>query len=60
LIERAVIKYLTYQDTGTVYRISPLIFVRLNLKYLDITSEKFLMIGNSLKSDALPVLNIGG
>jgi putative hydrolase of the HAD superfamily len=30
------------------------------IKRLDITPEHFLMIGNSLKSDALPVLNIGG
>lgn len=30
------------------------------IKHLDIKPEDFLMIGNSLKSDALPVLNIGG
>lgn len=30
------------------------------LKHLDITPEEFLMIGNSLKSDVLPVLAIGG
>ncbi|MFD0751416.1 HAD family hydrolase [Mucilaginibacter calamicampi] len=30
------------------------------LKHLDIQPEEFLMIGNSLKSDVLPVLNIGG
>jgi putative hydrolase of the HAD superfamily len=30
------------------------------IKHLDIKAEEFLMIGNSLKSDALPVLNIGG
>lgn len=30
------------------------------IKHLDIRSEEFLMIGNSLKSDILPVLNIGG
>jgi putative hydrolase of the HAD superfamily len=30
------------------------------IKHLDIKSDEFLMIGNSLKSDALPVLNIGG
>jgi len=30
------------------------------LKHLDIAPEKFLMIGNSIKSDILPVLNIGG
>lgn len=30
------------------------------LKHLDIKAEEFLMIGNSLKSDILPVLNIGG
>jgi putative hydrolase of the HAD superfamily len=30
------------------------------IKHLDIKPEQFLMIGNSLKSDALPVLNIGG
>ncbi|TWR27089.1 HAD family hydrolase [Mucilaginibacter achroorhodeus] len=30
------------------------------LKHLDIKPEEFLMIGNSLKSDILPVLNIGG
>ena len=29
------------------------------LKHLDITSKQFLMIGNSLKSDVLPVLEIG-
>lgn len=30
------------------------------LKHLDIRPDKFLMIGNSLKSDVLPVLGIGG
>jgi len=30
------------------------------LKHLDINAKEFLMIGNSLKSDILPVLNIGG
>jgi putative hydrolase of the HAD superfamily len=30
------------------------------VKHLDIPPEAFLMIGNSLKSDVLPVLNIGG
>ena len=30
------------------------------IKHLDITPEEFVMIGNSLKSDILPVLNIGG
>jgi putative hydrolase of the HAD superfamily len=30
------------------------------IKHLDIKPEEFLMVGNSLKSDALPVLNIGG
>lgn len=30
------------------------------IRRLDIQPEEFLMIGNSLKSDALPVLNIGG
>ena len=30
------------------------------IKHLDIRPNEFLMIGNSLKSDALPVLNIGG
>ncbi len=30
------------------------------LKHLDCKPEDFLMIGNSLKSDVLPVLNIGG
>lgn len=30
------------------------------VKHLDIQPEEFLMIGNSLKSDVLPVLNIGG
>lgn len=30
------------------------------LKHLDITPDQFLMIGNSLKSDVLPVLGIGG
>jgi putative hydrolase of the HAD superfamily len=29
------------------------------LKRLDIKPKEFLMIGNSLKSDVLPVLNIG-
>jgi putative hydrolase of the HAD superfamily len=30
------------------------------IKHLDIKPQEFLMIGNSLKSDVLPVLNIGG
>ncbi|MDR1123585.1 MAG: HAD hydrolase-like protein [Elusimicrobiota bacterium] len=30
------------------------------LKYLNVKPQNFLMIGNSLKSDILPVLNIGG
>ena len=30
------------------------------IRHLDIKPEEFLMIGNSLKSDVLPVLNIGG
>lgn len=30
------------------------------IKHLDIQPEHFLMIGNSLKSDVLPVLNVGG
>ena len=30
------------------------------LSHLDVESKRFLMIGNSLKSDIIPVLNIGG
>ena len=30
------------------------------IKHLDIKSEELLMIGNSLKSDVLPILNLGG
>lgn len=30
------------------------------IKHLDIEPQQFLMIGNSLKSDIIPVLNIGG
>ena len=30
------------------------------IKHLDIQMEQFLMIGNSLKSDILPVLKLGG
>ncbi len=30
------------------------------LKHLDINANQFFMIGNSLKSDVLPVLNLGG
>ncbi len=30
------------------------------LSHLDVKSERFLMIGNSLKSDIIPVLDIGG
>ena len=30
------------------------------IKHLDINPEAFLMVGNSLKSDVMPVLNIGG
>ncbi len=30
------------------------------IKHLDIRPDEFLMIGNSLKSDVIPVLNIGG
>ena len=29
------------------------------IKHLDIPPEEFLMIGNSLKSDVIPILNIG-
>lgn len=30
------------------------------LKHLNISAEEFLMIGNSLKSDIIPVINVGG
>jgi putative hydrolase of the HAD superfamily len=30
------------------------------IQHLDIAPEQFLMIGNSLRSDILPVLNVGG
>jgi putative hydrolase of the HAD superfamily len=30
------------------------------IKHLDIQPEEFMMVGNSLKSDVMPVLNIGG
>ena len=30
------------------------------MKHLDIKAEEFLMVGNSVKSDILPVLAIGG
>ncbi|WP_121811872.1 HAD family hydrolase [Mucilaginibacter kameinonensis] len=30
------------------------------IKHLDINPEEFMMIGNSLKSDVMPVINIGG
>lgn len=30
------------------------------IKHLDIQPQEFLMIGNSLKSDVLPVLSLGG
>jgi putative hydrolase of the HAD superfamily len=30
------------------------------LRHLDIKPSEFVMIGNSLKSDVLPILNIGG
>jgi putative hydrolase of the HAD superfamily len=30
------------------------------IKHLDIESEQFMMVGNSLKSDILPVINLGG
>jgi putative hydrolase of the HAD superfamily len=30
------------------------------IKHLDISAPEFMMIGNSLKSDVIPVLNIGG
>jgi putative hydrolase of the HAD superfamily len=30
------------------------------LKHLDVNADQFIMIGNSLKSDVLPVLNLGG
>ncbi len=30
------------------------------IKHLDIQADKFMMIGNSIKSDVLPVLAIGG
>ena len=34
-------------------------FIKL-IRHLDIPPEEFIMIGNSIKSDILPVLNIGG
>jgi putative hydrolase of the HAD superfamily len=30
------------------------------IKHLDIKAEEFVMVGNSIKSDVLPVLNLGG
>lgn len=30
------------------------------LNHLDVTANKFMMVGNSLKSDILPVINLGG
>jgi putative hydrolase of the HAD superfamily len=30
------------------------------IKHLDIKPEELMMVGNSLKSDVLPVLNVGG
>ena len=30
------------------------------IKHLDVLPENLLMVGNSLKSDILPVLNVGG
>jgi putative hydrolase of the HAD superfamily len=30
------------------------------IKHLDINPDEFMMVGNSLKSDVMPVLNIGG
>ena len=30
------------------------------LDHLEISIEEFLMIGNSLKSDVIPILNLGG
>ena len=30
------------------------------IRHLDIPAEQFLMIGNSLKSDVMPVINVGG
>ncbi|WP_432327197.1 hypothetical protein ACRQ5D_26900 [Mucilaginibacter sp. P25] len=30
------------------------------IKHLDINPDEFMMIGNSLKSDVMPVINIGG
>lgn len=30
------------------------------LRRLDLTADRFLMVGNSLKSDVIPVLNLGG
>ena len=30
------------------------------IRHLDIPAEEFLMIGNSLKSDVMPVINVGG
>jgi putative hydrolase of the HAD superfamily len=32
----------------------------ISVKHLDIDPQELLMIGNSIKSDVLPVLNIGG
>jgi len=29
------------------------------LKHLDIDAKEFLMVGNSLKSDVLPIINLG-
>jgi putative hydrolase of the HAD superfamily len=30
------------------------------IKHLDVNPDQFLMVGNSLKSDILPVLSLGG
>ncbi len=45
------VEIVSEKDTGTYFRI---------LQRYEITPDRFLMVGNSLKSDILPVLDLGG
>lgn len=57
LIKSGLLKYFHHIEVMSDKR--PEAYLKL-IKHLDILPEQFLMIGNSLKSDVLPVIEIGG